>query len=88
MIKKTSRLICLFIIILLWASLNLAQDVGKIWPSEKKTWMDDSTGFEITQWTTTGKNWHLYFNIESFIDQNHAIFYSDRAGKTNLSGWI
>ncbi|MHB8338594.1 MAG: oligogalacturonate lyase family protein [Ignavibacteriaceae bacterium] len=58
--------------------------VGKIWQSEKRTWKDDSTGYEITQWTKTGTNWHLYFNDESFIDDSTAIFFSNRTGEINL----
>jgi len=54
------------------------------WKSEHRTWIDDSTGYEITQWTSTSRNWHLYFNVESFIDDTHAFIMSDRTGKTNL----
>lgn len=75
-----------FLVFLIFATVNFAQQngVGKVWPGEKKTWIDDSTKHEITQWTTTGKNWHLYFNIESFMDNDNAIIYSDRAGAVNL----
>lgn len=58
--------------------------IGRVWPAESKTWVDDSTGYKITQWTTNCNNWHLYFNIESFIDCNNAIIYSDRSGSVNL----
>lgn len=58
--------------------------IGKQYPSEKKTWIDNSTKCEITQWTNTSKNWHLYFNIESFIDNENVIIFSTRSGKTNL----
>jgi oligogalacturonide lyase len=58
--------------------------IGKQSPAEKKTWIDDSTKCEITQWTNTGQNWHLYFNIESFIDNEDVIIFSTRSGKTNL----
>lgn len=63
---------------------DVSDYVGKVWQSEKQTWKDDSTGYEITQWTRTGTNWHLYFNVESFIDDSTAIFYSNRTGKINL----
>ena len=58
--------------------------VGKIIPSEKKSWIDDSTGREITQWTTTGQNWHPYFTTDSFIDDHTAIIISSRTGTKQL----
>jgi len=58
--------------------------VGKLIPSEKKTWLDDSTGREITQWTSTGPNWHPYFTSESFIDDTTAMIISPRTGKKQL----
>ncbi len=75
----------LFLSILSFTS-SFAQvgSIGTKWASERKTWTDDTTKYEITQWTTKGKNWHLYFNVESFIDNNNAIIYSDRAGSVNL----
>lgn len=63
---------------------NRKGNVGKIWVSESKSWIDQETGYEITQWTHNGKNWHIYFNVESFIDENNAIIYSDRTGIINL----
>jgi len=63
---------------------NKKENVGKIRPSENKSWIDEETGYKITQWTSNGKNWHLYFNIESFIDENNVIIYSDRTGIVNL----
>jgi len=79
----------LFYFLVLFSSVNLISNaqqsgVGKIWQSEKKTWIDDSTGYEITQWTSNEENWHLYFNVESFIDENNAIIYSNRTGTVNL----
>lgn len=63
----------------------LAAQVGKIWPSEKQTWIDPEFGREITQWTRHEKpSWHLYFNVESFIDANHAIIVSERSGQREL----
>lgn len=58
--------------------------VGKIYPSERKTVDTTEYGYEVTQWTQTGNNNHLYFNIESFIDADHFMFYSDRSGRNNL----
>jgi hypothetical protein len=57
---------------------------GKVWESEKEIWIDDSTGYEITRWTSESENWHLYFNLESFIDDDNAIIFSKRSGKLNL----
>jgi len=78
----------IIILLVLFSSISIIYgrngEVGKIWPSEKHTWVDDSTGYEITQWTKTGENWHLYFNIESFMDNTHAIINSDRAGNVNF----
>lgn len=81
-IIKTSVISLFFI----YVTVNTAQQngIGKVWPSEKRNWVDDSTKFEITQWTNIGKNWHLYFNVESFIDEDNAIIYSDRTGVVNL----
>jgi len=58
--------------------------VGKVISSERRTWIDDSTGREITQWTTIGLNWHPYFTKESFIDDTTAIIISRRTGKEQL----
>ncbi len=73
------------IFILLLSNLGQASDAGKIWPSEKKTWIDPEFGHEITQWTqNSAQSWHLYFNIESFIDEHHAIIFSERNGSLQL----
>jgi TonB family protein len=59
--------------------------VGKKWESEKETWIDKEFGYEITKWTSEMyENWHLYFNVESFIDENNVLIYSTRAGGVNL----
>lgn len=58
--------------------------VGKTIPSEKKTWFDKTTGFEITQWTTTGVNNHPYFTTESFVDEETVLIFSWRTGKKQL----
>ncbi len=58
--------------------------VGKIYPSEKQIISNPGHGYEVIQWTRTGSNNHLYFNIESFPDTDHFIFSSDRSGRTNL----
>ena len=79
---NTSNVILMVIIFCINIS---ASDVGKVWPSEKKTWIDPEFGYEITQWTNHDSlSWHVYFNIESFIDENHAIIFSQRSGSTNL----
>ncbi len=57
---------------------------GKIYTSERVTVENSEFGHEVTQWTQTGNNNHLYFNIESFIDADHFVFFSDRSGRTNL----
>ena len=58
--------------------------IGKVIPSEMKTWVDDSTGFEITQLTRTGTSHHPYFTVESFIDNETAIIFSRRTGADQL----
>ncbi len=58
--------------------------VGKLYPSESQKIGNPEYGYEVIQWTRTGNNNHLYFNVESFIDTDHFIFYSDRSGRTNL----
>jgi len=58
--------------------------VGRVIPPEKKSWIDDSTGREITQWTTIGVNRHPYFTTESFVNDSTAIIISGRTGKDQL----
>ncbi|NOX65481.1 MAG: hypothetical protein GXO85_06700 [Chlorobi bacterium] len=59
--------------------------VGKVWFSEKTTWIDEEYGNEITKWTSDKyRSWPLYFNVESFVDDNNVIIYSNRSGATNL----
>lgn len=59
--------------------------IGKKWESEKETWIDKEFGYEITKWTSDKyESWHLYFNVESFIDENKVLIYSTRAGGINL----
>ncbi|NMB80561.1 MAG: hypothetical protein GYA14_01950 [Ignavibacteria bacterium] len=58
--------------------------VGKSIPAEFLTWIDDTTGYEITQWTKSGNNNHPYFTVESFIDEETVIIFSDRTGKKQL----
>jgi hypothetical protein len=57
---------------------------GKTIHGEMKTWTDDSTGFEITQWTRKSTSHHPYFTVESFIDNETAIIYSRRTGSDQL----
>ncbi len=73
------------ILIFLYTIPGYSSDVGKVWPSEKKTWTDPEYGCEITQYTQHDtRSWHLYFNIESFIDNDHAIIFSERSGSLQL----
>jgi oligogalacturonide lyase len=58
--------------------------VGRVIPSEKRTWVDDTTGCEITQWTSVGESHHPYFTINSFIDDSTAIIFSRRTGRDQL----
>jgi oligogalacturonide lyase len=61
-----------------------SNSVGKVFPAERKILQNPGSAHEVIQWTQTGNNNHLYFNIESFIDATHFMFYSDRSGKNNL----
>ena len=58
--------------------------IGKVIPSEYETWIDDSTGYEITQWTREGLNSHPYFTTESFIDEETVMIYSNRSGTKQI----
>src|SRR5215207_10129573 len=54
--------------------------MGKKWPSEIRTFVDEQTGRTIKQLTTTGNNVHMYFTENSFVQgKNEIIFQSDRA---------
>jgi oligogalacturonide lyase len=77
----------IWLILILLHTLELSAQPslpGKSYPSEKKVIVPEGSGYEVIQWTQTGKNNHLYFNIESFIDKDHFLFYSDRSGAMNL----
>ena len=70
-----------------WNKIEIVDSVshvGRILPAEMKTWVDESTGFEITQWTSNGINNHPYFTVESFIDDETAIIFSKRSGKKQI----
>ncbi len=87
--RRTDRLNILLVVAacaIIQSTTAYAQqsDVGKVYPSETQEIDNAKYGYEVTQWTRTGNNDHLYFNIESFIDADHFIFYSDRSGRTNL----
>jgi oligogalacturonide lyase len=58
--------------------------VGRIVPSERKTWIDETSKYEITQWTSKGESTHPYFTNESFIDDDAALIFSERTGKKQL----
>lgn len=88
-LKQLSSLptLCLLSFLLLGQlSCVLAQQslVGRTYPSEKRNIENAEFGYDVTQWTQTGSNNHLYFNMESFIDEDNFIFYSDRSGRRNL----
>ncbi len=54
--------------------------IGQTWPSEMRTFRDPKTGCSVTQLTSTGNNFHLYFTENSFdLHKNELIFLSDRA---------
>jgi oligogalacturonide lyase len=52
--------------------------------SERITWIDDTTGYEITQWTAQSSSYHPYFTTESFIDGETALIFSYRTGIKQL----
>ncbi len=82
--KKTLSCLIIFTALVL-AHNNTVAQIGRIWPSEKRTWIDAEFGCEITQWTNhPSGSWPLYFNIATFIDENHAIIVSERTGSANL----
>src|SRR5215207_179630 len=54
--------------------------MGKKWPSEIRTFVDEQTGRKITRLTANGNNVHMYFTENSFTQgKNEIIFQSDRA---------
>lgn len=57
---------------------------GRKFKSEKYSWIDDTTGYEITQWTSSGNNYHPYFTVNSFISENEVLMFSDRTGSKQL----
>jgi oligogalacturonide lyase len=69
-----------------WTLFGHAQPgrIGRTFPSEKQRVENAEYGFEVTRWTRTGNNHHLYFNVESFIDTGRCIILSDRSGGSNL----
>jgi oligogalacturonide lyase len=73
--------------IVIFRAAGISDDsyIGKLWLAESETWIDDEYGHEVTKWTSDSyKSWHLYFNIESFIDDTTCIIYSNRTGGVNL----
>jgi hypothetical protein len=65
------------------AGVNVPEQNNTIGP-ENRTWTDDTTGYEITQWTAKGSNHHPYFTVDPFIDESTAVIYSDRTGSDQL----
>jgi len=84
--RWTMRLLQILTLALLLLPALFAQQslVGKVYPSERTAIENKESAYEVTQWTKAGSNNHLYFNIESFLDANHFMFYSDRSGRNNL----
>ncbi len=82
--NSTFCLLCIFLVVVIAPIRAQKNLIGKSYPSEKKAVENREFGYEVTQWTQSGNNNHLYFNIESFIDSSHFMFYSDRSGKLNL----
>jgi oligogalacturonide lyase len=77
--------VLLFSVMSFFSAGLTASDVGKTFQSEARSWIDPETGYEITQWTgDNGNNWHLYVYVNSFIDENNVVFFSDRNGYDNL----
>ncbi len=63
-----------------------ASNVGKQFPSEKKTFTDEKSGLQITALTTSkSKDDKLYQTHPNWLaDGEHIIFNSDRSGETQL----
>jgi len=61
-------------------------NVGKTFPSEKRTFKDAETGAEIIQYTQTGTtNRTLYFTNRPYMsDGKHVVFLSDRSGRNEM----
>ncbi|GAA4860006.1 oligogalacturonate lyase family protein [Paenibacillus vulneris] len=59
---------------------------GTIWPSERKTYVDQLTGLEVTQLTDyKAHSHHLYFTENGWYDGGERLLMvSDRANSTNL----
>ena len=57
--------------------------VGKIYPSEKRTYIDPISGHRVTQLTSQGINCHMYFTDNSFDLGGHEIYFvSDRGNES------
>ena len=86
--NKVFKILFIVLFVTLENNLNAVDQggyVGKVWKSEKVTWIDKEFGHEITKWTSDKyRSWPLYFDVESFIDKNHVIIYSNRSGGINL----
>lgn len=82
--RRPTAILLLIILFQVVPLLAQSGSASKSLASEKKVVIPRESGYEVIQWTQTGKNNHLYFNIESFIDKDHFLFYSDRSGVMNL----
>src|ERR1043166_7704125 len=60
--------------------------IGKVYPSEKTSFLDPETGAEITQYTSVGQtNRTLYFTNRPYTsDGEHIVFLSDRTGRNEM----
>ena len=57
--------------------------IGKIYPSEKHSYIDPVSGHQVTQLTSQGINCHMYFTDNSFeLDGREIYFVSDRGSES------
>ncbi|MFZ4621507.1 MAG: hypothetical protein ACOYNS_13180 [Bacteroidota bacterium] len=82
MIRRTAKIFSILLLLLMITHSNShgGSKIGR----EDRTWTDDTTGFEITQWTVNGTNHHPYFTVDPFIDESTTVIYSNRTGKDQL----
>jgi oligogalacturonide lyase len=82
--KQTIIVSILILLLIRTSAAQSASGVGTVIPGEMKRWIDDTTKFEITQWTANGQSNHPYFTVDSFINDSTAIIFSDRTGLRQL----
>lgn len=49
--------------------------IGRQFPSEMESYVDQKSGREVVQLTKTGANWHMYFTDNSFTEGDRDIIY-------------